>query len=441
MKFDFLKRINEPRCFSLINSSFFSVSVQDQVTKIIRPVVRKIHPDLYYKLNNSKIPLTNKECIQNLSELWTKICHYEKHLPFPFLVGESENDKEANTEFVRQKISSAIESRKKVEIGFDLLFKTSYCLTCFHFPSGTESVPLKNEFEMKIPPNFTQLSSFQRNKIDTGSPYMNFLKEFHLVLSEQEKFYTVLGIEFPLSQPVGILRKLLESGSTLPSDPQSLSRDDTLPEDIKMSLFEAFATQSHYRKKTQAYKYDLQHRTQNLLRKLSVTPTQQENSKSKIVKAPFLLRPGTKTKSVEDEINYFLMGNHIRFENAFFTDDEQLFLLLSLKQFLLKFSFTINFTYQNYSQIYLYIYMNESKQDELTKKTKDLQLFQRINSDNLFRMADNLDTSSNSRDSFSILRIPHNFHPSVLVEFLTTELTASDFTNSTVPVNFERFME
>lgn len=396
--------------------------------KVIRPILKQLHPDLFYKYSGSNIPETNKVCIQSLQEIWSRLFLYQKYLPFNLSEEELDYD-DTRLESVSKIIETEIENRAKllkhVPIGFEQLLKKQYNLSFYYNNIQNEDAdPLKSKqeapkmvkFSLEIPQDLTVLQSSGGAR---SFDYFSFLKAISSVFVQQQRLFEILRIEFPFSKRILCINNYLRKLNPVPDKTEMpLPDKNELSVEMKTNLFEAFNTHHVYFKKTIEFSKELEYQRNLLLEKFIA------NGRP----IPVKLKAKSKSEDMSmlvNEINYFLMKGHLRFEGI--PTELQIPLLLSFKDFLEEYAGVLSFSYVNYSKIFIIVYFNENVEK---KSRKDLTLYSMIDSTAVLKRKANSNNGETGSPPRSILKIPHDFKESTLLTFLQKSLPMAKFVYS-----------
>jgi hypothetical protein len=387
-----------------VQASRFSTTSANSL-KVIRPILKKIHPDLFYKFSSAHIPETNKVCIQNLQEIWNKVFLYQKYLPFDLLTEEIDGDNSFNNNTIENEIAKR--TNTEVTIGLNQLLKKNYDLSFYPHPTteGKDDSPKMVKFPVEIPQELTVLQSPGRPK---RFDYISFLKAMFSVFGQQQKLFENFGINFPYTKQMLYINSYLKR--TDPSQSQ-IGRNSTavqqeLSTDLKMQIFETFNTQQLYFKKTIAFAKELEYQ-RGLLLENSNLNKREGHVKHKPVNSKY----GSNT--LVNEVNYFLLKGHLRFEGI--PADFHIPLILSVKDFLEVYARILSFSYAAYSCVFLIIYYNENMEK---KSRKDLSLYTILDSSDALQREK---VASSVRGRY-VLKIPHDYKESTLLNFLQKTL-------------------
>lgn len=427
--------------------SFSNGVISSKQAVIIKPILKKLHPDLFFHLsssaphhgNNRSIADINKRCIHNMQNIWNQILFYDQSFTISLLSPFSErgDDEQLSEEKVYESVQRKLESlhpKQSIQwqIPISRYLDNEYCLDCFYFSSshtgGTSSEVKKVNFSLKIPSVFKQPAiNMKSSQIPQSILATTYLQAMLSLLQQQRKFFELIQLSFPYDRNLSLIEDYLNQAVAADafsaSTSAGFSKSETLSMKHKAQLHNKLVIEHHYQRTSKEFTEYLQFQRKKLLSQMVMQDDEElEDSHNVHLPQSVILKENIEFIFQEDEkkaprmvmnhINYFLHANHVRLQRL--PENEEVPLLLLLQAFFLRYHDVLLFNYSRYQNIFLIVYWNED-----IRRRGNVESFQckRFESKDLPKEKGFASQSKSSKYSY-ILRIPHNFVHSDLIHLL-----------------------
>jgi hypothetical protein len=418
----------------------FIRSISSSATAMLS-IVKKIHPDLFYSLNDSNICEANRNTITTMMEIWNKLIIFNKMLPHTILL-EDKDEREKKLRLLNYfdnrasdplwNTLSKYDKNQRILVPRHHLMNATYELSCYYY---TNSATLPNVLTSKKLVKNLPIKIRTPSSLSTASASVNTQQEVpavHIVfdmlsiLQQQKKIYEQLSVPFPLSNSVKIMEDFLDQTQAGISPSSSFNKSSLpLSQELYNELYDRIVVQRHYLSKSRDFKHFLDtHKTKSMNMECNRSLRKRKSNSYENIWSDLYPQKNLYSPLKMAHVNYYLSKKHVWFEAV--PPNEEISLLVAFRDFLLKYYDFLQFSPHTFGKVHFLIYGNGKVRSR--KSSLLYEIVQPCESESSISKSVQL-FDEEMRQS-CIIRIPHNWHESVLLSFLQSKSLATANKNS-----------